>query len=179
MRVSEISLGTWAFGSEWGEVSDDDSVAAMHRAIDLGVNLFDTADVYGSGHSEELISRVIKERPDGEIFVATKAGRALEPHTADGYNEENLTRFVEGSLKRLDVEALDLLQLHCPPTEAYTQDSTFDALEVLQRDGKIRNYGVSVERVEEARLALEYPGVKTVQIIFNMFRQKPIEEVFG
>jgi aryl-alcohol dehydrogenase-like predicted oxidoreductase len=178
MRVSEISLGTWAFGSEWGSVSDDDSLAAMHRAIDLGVNFFDTADVYGSGHSEELISRVLKERPDDEVFVATKAGRALDPHTAEGYNRENLTRFVEGSLQRLDVEALDLLQLHCPPTEAYTQDSTFDALEGLQRDGKIRNYGVSVERVEEARLALDYPGVKTVQIIFNMFRQKPIEEFF-
>jgi aryl-alcohol dehydrogenase-like predicted oxidoreductase len=178
MRVSEISLGTWAFGSEWGSVSDDDSLAAMHRAIDLGVNFFDTADVYGSGHSEELISRILKERPDDEVFVATKAGRALDPHTAEGYNRENLTRFVEGSLQRLDVEALDLLQLHCPPTEAYTQDSTFDALEGLQRDGKIRNYGVSVERVEEARLALDYPGVKTVQIIFNMFRQKPIEEFF-
>jgi aryl-alcohol dehydrogenase-like predicted oxidoreductase len=178
MRVSEISLGTWAFGSEWGAVSDDDSLAAMHRAIDLGVNFFDTADVYGSGHSEELISRVLKDRSDDEIFVATKAGRALDPHAAEGYDRENLTRFVEGSLKRLNVEALDLLQLHCPPTEAYTQDSTFDALEGLQRDGKIRNYGVSVERVEEARLALAYPGVKTVQIIFNMFRQKPIEEFF-
>src|SRR3712207_329177 len=100
MLVSEISLGTWAFGGEWGDVSDEDSVAAMHRAIDLGVNLFDTADVYGSGHSEELVSRVLKERPDDEIFVATKAGRALDPHTAEGYNGENLTRFVEGSLRR-------------------------------------------------------------------------------
>ena len=178
MRVSEISLGTWAFGSEWGEVSDDDSIAAMHRAIDLGVNFFDTADVYGSGRSEELIGKVLKERSDAEIFVATKAGRALDPHTAEGYNAENLARFVEGSLKRLDVEALDLLQLHCPPTEAYRQDSTFEALDGLRKDGKIRNYGVSVERVEEARMALDYPGVATVQIIFNMFRRKPIEEFF-
>jgi aryl-alcohol dehydrogenase-like predicted oxidoreductase len=179
MRVSEISLGTWAFGSEWGEVSDDDSMAAMRRAIELGVNFFDTADVYGSGRSEELIGRILKERPGDEIFVATKAGRALDPHTAEGYDAENLTRFVEGSLKRLGVEALDLLQLHCPPTEAYAQDSTFEALDGLKRDGKIRNYGVSVERVEEARMALDYPGVATVQIIFNMFRQKPIEEFFA
>jgi aryl-alcohol dehydrogenase-like predicted oxidoreductase len=178
MRVSEISLGTWAFGSEWGEVSDDDSIAAMHRALDLGVNFFDTADVYGSGRSEELIGKVLKERSDAEIFVATKAGRALDPHTAEGYDAENLARFVEDSLKRLDVEALDLLQLHCPPTEAYRQDSTFEALDGLRRDGKIRHYGVSVERVEEARMALDYPGVATVQIIFNMFRQKPIEEYF-
>lgn len=173
MRVSEISLGTWAFGSEWGTVSDDDSLAAMHRAVDLGVNLFDTADVYGSGRSETLIGRILKERPDDEIFVATKAGRALDPHTAEGYDAANLTRFVEGSLQRLDVEALDLLQLHCPTTETYVQDSTFEALDGLKQDGKIRHYGVSVEKVEEARLALEYPGVSTVQIIFNIFRQNP------
>lgn len=178
MRVSEVSLGTWAFGSEWGSVSDDESVAAMHRAIDLGVNFFDTADVYGSGRSEELIGRVLKDRPDEGVFVATKAGRALDPHTAEGYDAANLARFVEGSLTRLGVEALDLLQLHCPPTQTYRQDSTFEALDDLQRQGKIRNYGVSVERIEEARMALDYPGVKTVQIIFNVFRQRPAEELF-
>ena len=178
MRVSEIGLGTWAFGSEWGEVSDADSYAALNRAIDLGVNFLDTADVYGDGRSERLIGRLLRERSDEEIFVATKAGRRLDPHTAEGYNYENLSSFAERSLENLGVEALDLLQLHCPPTAAYRQDETFEALNRLQEAGKIKNYGVSVERVEEARMALSYPGVKTVQIIFNIFRQKPIQEFF-
>src|ERR671917_2426352 len=178
MRVSEIGLGTWAFGSEWGEVSDADSYAALNRAIDLGVNFLDTADVYGDGRSERLIGRLLKDRPNDEILVATKAGRRLDPHTAEGYDRENLTAFVERSLGNLGVEALDLLQLHCPPTEAYRQDSTFEALEELQRAGKTKNHGVSVERVEEARMSLSYPNVKTVQIIFNVFRQKPAEEFF-
>ena len=178
MRVSEISLGTWAFGGDWGSVNDDDAHAALNRAIDLGVNFLDTADVYGDGHSERLIGKLLKDRPNDEIFVATKAGRRLDPHTAEGYNAENLTAFVERSLGNLGVEALDLLQLHCPPTEAYRQDETFGALDGLQRAGKIKNYGVSVEKVEEARLALDHPGVKTVQIIFNVFRQKPAEEFF-
>jgi aryl-alcohol dehydrogenase-like predicted oxidoreductase len=178
MRISEVSLGTWAFGGEWGEVSDEDSYAALNRAVDLGVNFLDTADVYGDGRSERLIGRLLSERPNDEIFVATKAGRRLDPHTAEGYNHENLSRFVERSLENLGVEALDLLQLHCPPTEAYSQDETFEALDRLQEAGKIKNYGVSVERVEEARMALSYPGVTTVQIIFNIFRQKPIQEFF-
>ena len=178
MRVSEVSLGTWAFGSEWGEVSDEDSYATLNRAVDLGVNFLDTADVYGDGRSERLIGRLLSERPNDEIFVATKAGRRLDPHTAEGYNHENLSRFAERSLENLGVEALDLLQLHCPPTEAYSQDETFEALDRLQEAGKIKNYGVSVERVEEARMALSYPGVTTVQIIFNIFRQKPIQEFF-
>jgi aryl-alcohol dehydrogenase-like predicted oxidoreductase len=178
MRVSAVSLGTWAFGSEWGKVSDEDSYASLNRAIDLGVNLLDTADVYGDGHSERLIGRLLKERRDDEIFVATKAGRRRQPHTAEGYDHENLLGFVERSLENLKVEALDLLQLHCPPTDAYRQAFTFEALDRLQEAGKIKNYGVSVETVEEARMALEYPGVKTVQIIFNIFRQKPAEEFF-
>src|ERR687894_1391917 len=178
MRVSAISLGTWAFGSEWGTVSDDDSYAALNKAIDLGVNFLDTADVYGDGRSEELIGRLLKERPGDEIFVATKAGRRLDPHSAEGYNYDNLSRFVERSLENLGVEPLDLLQLHCPPTEVYRQDETFEALDRLQEAGKVKNYGVSVEKVEEARMALDYPGVKTVQVIFNIFRQKPVEEFF-
>jgi aryl-alcohol dehydrogenase-like predicted oxidoreductase len=178
MRVSEISLGTWAFGSEWGVVSDEDSYASLNRAIDLGVNFLDTADVYGDGRSERLIGRLLEDRRGEEIFVATKAGRRLDPHTPEGYDHDNLSRFVERSLENLRVEALDLLQLHCPPTEAYRQDETFEALDRLQEAGKIRNYGVSVEKVEEARMALSYPGVKTVQIIFNIFRQKPAEEFF-
>jgi len=179
MRVSEISLGTWAFGGDWGTVGEDDAYAALNRAIDLGVNFLDTADVYGDGRSEKLIGRLLKDRPGDEIFVATKAGRRLVPHTAEGYNAENLSAFVERSLRNLGVEALDLLQLHCPPTEAYRQDETFEALDELQRAGRIKNHGVSVEKVEEARMALDYPGVKTVQIIFNVFRQKPAEEFFS
>ena len=178
MRVSEISLGTWAFGGEWGEVSDEDSYVSLNRAVDLGVNFLDTADVYGDGRSERLIGRLLEDRPNEQIFVATKAGRRLDPHTAEGYDHEHLSAFVERSLENLGVEAIDLLQLHCPPTETYRRDSTFEALDRLQQDGKIKNYGVSVERVEEARMALSYPGVKTVQIIFNIFRQKPAEEFF-
>src|SRR5215216_2226328 len=178
MRVSEISLGTWAFGSEWGSVSDEESYAALNRAIDFGVNFLDTADVYGDGRSEKLIGRLLRERPDDEIFVATKAGRRLNPHTSEGYDYEHLSAFVERSLNNLGVEALDLLQLHCPPTEVYRQDSTFEALDRLQEAGKVRNYGVSVEKVEEGRMAIDYPNVKTVQIIFNIFRQKPAEKFF-
>ena len=178
MRVSEISLGTWALGGEWGTVAEDDAYASLNRAVDLGVNFLDTADVYGDGRSENLIGRLLKDRPNDEIFVATKAERRLDPHTTEGYNHENLERFVERSLKNLGVEALDLLQLHCPPTETYRQDSTFEALDRLQEAGKVRNYGVSVEKVEAARMALSYPNVRTVQIIFNIFRQKPAEEFF-
>jgi aryl-alcohol dehydrogenase-like predicted oxidoreductase len=178
MRVSEISLGIWAFGSEWAEVSDEDSYAALNRAIDLGVNFLDTADVYGDGRSERLIGRLLEDRRGDEIFVATKAGRRLDPHTAEGYDHEHLSAFVERSLENLGVEAIDLLQLHCPPTETYRRDETFEALDRLQEAGKIKSYGVSVEKVEEARMALSYPGAKTVQVIFNIFRQKPAEEFF-
>ena len=178
MRVSEISLGTWALGGEWGTVGEEDAYAALNRAVDLGVNFLDTADVYGDGRSERLIGRLLRDRPRDEIFVATKAGRRLDPHTAEGYNHENLSAFVERSLKNLGIETIDLLQLHCPPTEAYRQDATFEALDRLQEAGKVLNYGVSVEKVEEARMALSYPNVRTVQIIFNIFRQKPAEVFF-
>src|SRR5918994_1006100 len=178
MRVSEISLGTWAFGDGWGTVSEDDALGALNRAVDLGVNFLDTADVYGDGRSEKLIARLLKDRPNDEILVATKAGRRLDPHTSEGYDHENLSAYVERSLDNLRLEALDLLQLHCPPTETYRQDSTFEALDRLKEAGKLKNYGVSVEKVEEARMTLDYPGVATVQIIFNIFRQKPAEEFF-
>ena len=178
IRVSEISLGTWAIGGEWGDVSEEEAWTALNRAVDLGVNFLDTADVYGDGASEKLIGRLLEERRDDEIFVATKAGRRLDPHTAEGYNYDNLSSFLERSLQNLGVDAVDLLQLHCPPTETYHQNETFEALDRLQDEGKIKNYGVSVEKVEEAKMALGYPGVKTVQIIFNIFRQKPAEEFF-
>ncbi|MCC6801763.1 MAG: aldo/keto reductase [Anaerolineae bacterium] len=171
-KVSEISFGAWAIGSAWGHVDDSESKAALHRALDLGINLIDTADVYGDGHSEQLIARVRKERGE-PFYVVTKAGRRLNPHTADGYNKENLTRFVERSLKNLEVDSLDLVQLHCPPTDVYYRPEVFAALDDLVKEGKIRFYGVSVEKVEEALKAIEYPNVQSVQIIFNMFRLRP------
>lgn len=175
-NVSEISFGSWAIGGEWGEVEDQESLRALHQAVDLGVNFFDTADVYGDGRSERLLSRLKHERNE-EIHIATKAGRRLDPHTAAGYNRENLSAFVERSLQNLNTEALDLLQLHCPPTEVYYMPEVFGVLDDLVQQGKLRYYGVSVEKVEEAIKALEYPNVQSVQIIFNIFRQRP-EELF-
>jgi aryl-alcohol dehydrogenase-like predicted oxidoreductase len=165
-EVSEVSLGTWQIGGSWGSVSEEDAKRLLHAAIDQGINFFDTADVYGDGRSERLIAQVLTERSE-KIYVATKAGRRLQPHTAAGYNKENLTAFVERSLANLKRDALDLAQLHCPPWETYYQPETFSALDELKRAGKILHYGVSVEKVEEAIKATEYPGVATVQIIFN------------
>lgn len=176
-NVSAISFGAWAIGSAWGEVDDRESLAALHRAVDLGVNFFDTADVYGDGRSERLLAKLRKERSE-PIHIATKAGRRLEAQVPSGYNRQNLTAFVERSLKNLDTEALDLLQLHCPPTDVYYMPEVFEILDDLVRAGKICHYGVSVEKVEEALKAIEYPGVKTVQIIFNIFRQRPAELFF-
>lgn len=176
-KVSEVSFGAWAIGGAWGTVDDQESLAALHTAIDRGVNFIDTADVYGDGRSERLIAQVLKERSE-PIYVATKAGRRLDPHVSEGYNAENLTRFIERSLKNLDTDCLDLVQLHCPPTEVYYRPEVFGALDDLVEAGKIRYYGVSVEKVEEALKAIEYPNVQTVQIIFNMFRQRPAHLFF-
>jgi aryl-alcohol dehydrogenase-like predicted oxidoreductase len=175
--VSVISFGAWAIGGAWGDVPESDAVAALHTAIDNGVNFIDTADVYGDGRSERIIAQVLKERSE-TIYVATKAGRRLNPHVTEGYNRENLTAFVEHSLQNLDTETLDLLQLHCPPTPVYYMPEVFGVLDDLVAAGKIRHYGVSVEKVEEALKAIEFPNVKTVQIIFNMFRQRPTELFF-
>ena len=176
-QVSEVSFGAWAIGGAWGQVSDDESLAALHQAIDCGVNFIDTADVYGDGRSERLVARLKRERRE-EIVVATKAGRRLSPHTAAGYNARNLAGFVEDSLRNLATDCLDLVQLHCPPTEVYYRPEVFGALDDLAKAGKIRYYGVSVERVEEALKAIEFPNVQTVQIIFNCFRQRPAELFF-
>jgi aryl-alcohol dehydrogenase-like predicted oxidoreductase len=176
-KVSAISFGTWAIGGTWGTVRDQESLAALHRALDLGVNFFDTADVYGDGHSERLLARLRRERSE-PFYIATKAGRRLTPHIAGGYNRENLTGFVERSLKNLETETIDLLQLHCPPTEVYYMPEVFDILDDLVKAGKIRYYGVSVEKVEEALKAIEFPGVQSVQIIFNMLRQRPADLFF-
>lgn len=176
-KVSEVSFGAWAIGGAWGQVDDKESIAALHKAIDMGVNFIDTADVYGDGRSERLIAQVLKKRSE-EIHVATKAGRRLDPHVAEGYNADNLTTFIERSLKMLDTDCLDLVQLHCPPTDVFYQPEVFEALDKLMQAGKIQHYGVSVEKVEEALKAIEYPNVKTVQIIFNMFRQRPAKIFF-
>jgi aryl-alcohol dehydrogenase-like predicted oxidoreductase len=176
-KVSAISFGAWAIGGSWGPVDDKNSLAALHRAAELGVSLFDTADVYGDGRSERLMAQLKRERKE-EIHIVTKAGRRLDPHTASGYNRENLTAFVERSLKNLETDTLDLVQLHCPPTEVYYRPEVFGVLDDLVKQGKLRYYGVSVEKVEEALKAIEYPGVQTVQIIFNIFRQRPAELFF-
>ncbi|MBV8894923.1 MAG: aldo/keto reductase [Acidobacteriaceae bacterium] len=177
-NVSEISFGGWAIGADWGQVSEKDSLAALHKAIDCGVNFIDTADVYGMGRSERLIAQLKRERKE-HIVVATKAGRRLPHQTVAGYTRENLTDWVNDSLRNLAVDALDLLQLHCPPTDLYYRPEIFGYLDDLVRAGKVRFYGVSVERVEEALKAIEYPNVQTVQIIFNCFRLRPSQLFFA
>src|SRR5689334_6670622 len=177
-NVSIISFGAWAIGGTWGDVRDEESLAALHRALDLGVNFFDTADVYGDGRSERLLARLKKERRD-PFYVVTKAGRRLNPHVADGYNKANLTAFIERSLQNLETETIDLVQLHCPPTDVYYRPEVFAALDEMVKVGKLRHYGVSVERVEEALKAIEYPGVQSVQIIFNIVRQRPADLFFA
>ena len=176
-KVSEVSFGAWAIGGSWGTVDDNESMAALHKAIDCGVNFIDTADVYGMGRSERLIARLKRERKE-QIVVATKAGRRLSPHTAAGYTDANIAGFIEDSLRNLETDCLDLVQLHCPPTDVYSRPEMFHALDGLVKAGKIRYYGVSVERVDEALKAIEYPNVQTVQIIFNCFRQRPAELFF-
>jgi aryl-alcohol dehydrogenase-like predicted oxidoreductase len=176
-QISEISFGAWAIGGAWGPVDDTQSLAALRAALDGGINFIDTADVYGDGRSERLIAQIMKERSD-RIYVATKAGRRLDPHIASGYTRANLTAFIERSLKNLQVEALDLVQLHCPPTEIYYRSEVFGILDELVKAGKVRYYGVSVEKVEEAIKALEFSNVQSVQIIFNIFRQRPAELFF-
>jgi len=171
-KVSDISFGAWAIGGAWGTVDDNDSMAALHAAIDAGVNFIDTADVYGMGRSERLIARLRKERKE-DVVVATKAGRRLPAQTVEGYTESNLNGWIDDSLKHLATDCLDLVQLHCPPTDAYYHPEIFGHMDRLVERGKIRYYGVSVERVEEALKAIEYPNVQTVQIIFNCFRQRP------
>ena len=175
--VSEVSFGAWAIGGAWGHVSETDALAALRKAVDSGVNFIDTADVYGDGRSERLVAQLKKDRK-GEIVVATKAGRRLPRQTVEGYSRANLTGWIEDSLRNLSTEALDLLQLHCPPTELYYRPEVFAILDDFVKAGKVRYYGVSVEKVEEALKAIEFPNVQTVQIIFNCFRQRPSDLFF-
>ncbi|MGB9335158.1 MAG: aldo/keto reductase [Candidatus Acidiferrales bacterium] len=177
-KVSEISFGAWAIGGSWGSVSDEESLAALEKAVACGVNLIDTADVYGDGGSERLIAQ-LKKRHKNEIVVATKAGRRLPRQTVEGYSRQNLTTWVEDSLRNLSTDTLDLLQLHCPPTAVYDRSEVFGVLDDLVQAGKVRYYGVSVEKLEEALKAVEYPNIQSVQIIFNCFRQRPAEVFFA
>ncbi len=177
--VSEIGFGAWAIGGAWGDVSKDDAKAALHASLDAGTTFIDTADVYGDGRSEQLIAEVLKERGGSKPYVATKLGRRLSPHVAEGYNKQNMTAFVERSLANLQTDCLDLVQLHCPPPAVYYQQEVFGHLDDLVAAGKIRHYGVSVEKVEEALKAIEYPNVQSVQIIYNILRQRPASLFFA
>lgn len=182
-QVSEVSLGTWQVGGGWGAAFDmEDAVRTVSAALDQGVTLIDTADVYGDGDSERAVAETLRRRGllgGDRVRVATKCGRRLRPHVADGYTRESLTGFVDDSLRNMGLDILDLVQLHCPPTDVYYRPDVFAAMDDLVKQGKIRHYGVSVERVEEALKAIEYPGVATVQIIYNMFRQRPAERFFA
>jgi aryl-alcohol dehydrogenase-like predicted oxidoreductase len=176
--VSAISFGAWAIGGTWGPVDDAESMRALHAAVDSGMNFVDTADVYGDGRSERLVARLRRERPRDTIYVATKAGRRLPRQTPEGYDRANLSAWVERSLRNLEMEAVDLLQLHCPHPAVYDRPEVFGILDDLVREGKIRYYGVSVETVDEALRAVRNPEVRSVQMIFNMFRLKPAEAFF-
>lgn len=176
--VSEIGFGAWAIGASWGHVDERDALAALHAALDAGVTFIDTADVYGDGRSERLIAEAVRDHGGPRPFIATKAGKRLAEQKVAGFTEANLTAFVDRSRKNLEMDTLDLVQLHCPPTDLYYRPEVFGVLDALVAGGKIRNYGVSVERVEEAMKALEYPGVVSIQLIFNVFRQRPAERLF-
>jgi aryl-alcohol dehydrogenase-like predicted oxidoreductase len=173
LQASEIGFGAWAIGADWGDVDDEQSLRALHAAADAGVTFFDTADVYGDGRSEQLIARFRKERRE-PIVVATKMGRRA-PQNVKEFTAENFSAWIDRSRENLDVERLDLVQLHCPPTDVYYRPEIFEALDSFIRDGRVAGYGVSVERVEEGLKAIEYPNVATVQIIYNLFRQRPAD----
>ncbi len=178
-EISEISLGTWQVGGKWGQPFDHNLAdTILNNAIDQGINFIDTADVYGDGESEKAVGRLLRSRSE-HIFVATKCGRKLFPHTDQAYQPKALRKFVEDSLKSMELETIDLIQLHCPPTETYERPEIFELFKTLQQEGKIQHLGVSVERMEEALRAIQYDNVTTVQIIFNMFRQRPAEDFFA
>ncbi|SET71633.1 Predicted oxidoreductase [Salinibacillus kushneri] len=176
LMVSELSFGTWAIGGAWGKTSDDEALKALDVAMDAGVNFFDTADVYGDGHSEELLAKATKGKED-KIHIASKFCRAGDIHDPDNYSEEQVRTYLENTLKRLNRERLDLYQIHCPPFKILKDGKVFEVLDKLQQEGKIRYYGVSVETVEEGLFCLENQNVRTLQVIFNIFRQKPLAEL--
>jgi aryl-alcohol dehydrogenase-like predicted oxidoreductase len=175
--VSVVGLGCWQLGGDWGEVGEDDALAVLDAAVDAGVTLLDTADVYGDGRSERLIGRLLRARPDAGLLVATKAGRRADPHVPEAFTPEALRAWTDRSRSNLGVDRLDLVQLHCPPTPVYDDDRVFDALDALVDTGAVAAYGVSVETVDEALRALQRPNVASLQIIVNLFRRKPLEQV--
>ena len=177
--TTPIGFGAWAIGGTWGEVTLEDAKATLHAALDAGLTFIDTADVYGDGRSERIIAEVLAERGGVRPFVATKAGRRLNPHVAEAYTGPAIEAFIDRSLKNLNVERLDLVQLHCPPTPVYSDSAMFEALAAIKAKGKIADFGVSVETVDEALTAIRQPGVVSVQIIYNMFRQKPARAFFA
>ncbi len=177
-KISEVSLGTWQVGGKWGEIFNHKTAdTILNTAVDNGVNFIDTADVYSDGDSEKAVGRLLKNRSE-RIYVATKCGRRLNPHTNEAYTPKALRQFVEASLTNMQLECLDLIQLHCPPTEVFYRPEIFGLFEDLKKEGKILNLGVSVEKVEEAIKAIEFENVSTIQIIYNMFRQRPNELFF-
>ncbi|MGO7318536.1 aldo/keto reductase [Rhizobium ruizarguesonis] len=171
--VTNVGFGAWQIGGSWGDISEADGRAALNAALDAGMTFIDTADVYGDGRSEMIIADVLKSRGGKRPMVATKAGRRLNPHVAEGYTKANLEGFIDRSLTNLAVDSLDLVQLHCPPRDVLYQPEVFEGLDALQKAGKIKGYGVSVEKVEDGLKAIEYPGVVSIQIIYNIFRQRP------
>src|SRR3954467_6832899 len=177
-RVSEIGFGAWQVGADWGDVDEDTAIKTLHAAVDAGVTFFDTADVYGDGRSERLLGRLRRERPGDDLFVATKMGRRLE-QTVANYSPEHFRAWNDRSRENLGVDTLELVQLHCPPTDLYYHPEVFEDLDAMVAEGRIAAYGVSVERVEEALKAIEYPNVASVQIIFNPFRQRPAGVFFA
>lgn len=177
-NVSEISLGTWQLGSRWGDEFDEEvAQQTLQAAVDNGINMFDTADIYQDGNSEKAIGRFLKAHPDKRIFITTKMGRGLTPHVAEGYTEENLRRFVNRSRENQGVDALDLTLLHCPPTSVFYNEKVFDALDKIKAEGLVHNYGVSIEKLEEGFVALDH-DISAIEVIFNMYRMKPAEELF-
>ncbi|WP_339256571.1 aldo/keto reductase [Paenibacillus sp. FSL P2-0136] len=176
LSVSEVSFGTWAIGGDWGNSKDEDGLRGLQAAMEQGVNFFDTADVYGGGHAEELLAKATRGKQD-EIHIATKFCRAGDIHDPENYSARRISEYCEQSLRRLEREAIDLYQIHCPPMEILRDGSVFAALGQLKAEGKIRHYGVSVETIEEGLLCLEYPGVAALQVIFNLLRQQPAQEL--
>ncbi|MFP5040859.1 aldo/keto reductase [Parasediminibacterium sp. JCM 36343] len=178
MEISAISLGTWQVGGKWGEpFNNANADKILNEAVDKGINFIDTADVYSDGESEKAVGKLIRTRSE-KIFVATKCGRQLNPHVNAAYQPAVLRKFVENSLRNMGLETLDLIQLHCPPTDVYYRPEIFELFDKLKQEGKIQNLGISVERVEEALKGIEFDNVTTVQIIFNLFRQRPAELFF-
>ena len=177
-NVSEVGLGCWQIGADWGNVTEDSAQEILKSSYENGVNFFDTADVYGMGRSEKFVGEFLKSVSE-RIYVATKAGRQINPHVAEGYYDKAIMEsYVDQSLSNLNVETIDLLQMHCPPTEVYSSDKTFEMLDYLVSKGKIQNYGFSVQTVDEALECVKRPNTKSIQVIFNIFRQKPAEELF-